>query len=328
MSRPPGARWSFTTIRGILTNTMLIGVVHYKRRTMKLNRQTGRRVPRQNPKPEQMSYVDESLSIVSQDDFDRVQEKLSRSSGPNSGKRLTKNTRALTGLVFCGQCGSVCYTRCSKNKKGEYHYLACGYRQRFGADACKNRKGVREDLIVHDAMQALALVFDDTDAIVREAAAQARKIMGAKRNSAARLQQQITELDQHSKHLVQLLTDPDIEAIAKKTISRQLGETEMQREQLQAAMQDTCNDRAAERLAIVIQSVLAEAKEVFQAASPAQINQLLEQFMGPVILQPNGHLAQKNQQVEPPQTTTTPACAEVVTSNIAGAGFEPTTSGL
>ena len=218
-----GARWSFTTVRGILTNAMLTGIVHYKRRTMKLNRQTGRRVPRKNPESEHLSYVDEALRIISQDDFDRVQEQLQRSGGPNSGKRMTKSTRALTGLVFCGECGSVCYTRSSKNKKGEYHYLACGHRQRFGADSCSNRKGVREDLIVHDAMHVLASIFDDTDAIVREAATEARQIMGTKRNHAARLKQQIVDLNEQSSQLVRLLTDPDIEAMAKKTISRLTG---------------------------------------------------------------------------------------------------------
>jgi 2-oxo-4-hydroxy-4-carboxy--5-ureidoimidazoline (OHCU) decarboxylase len=303
-------------VRGILTNAMLTGTVHYNRRKMKLDRQTGRRVARFKPQSEHKHYVDASLAIIGQDDFDRVQAKLSQSGGSNHGKRATKSTRALTGLVYCGECGSVCYTRKSKNRKGEYHYLACGHRQRFGLDSCENAKSVREDLIVSDAMRVLASIFDDTDAIVREAAAEARRIMGTKRSDAARLRQDIADIDRQTAQLVHLLTDPDIDALAKKSISRQLGTAEAHREQLQAAMDQTRDDNTADRLVTIIQGVLADAKETFQTATPAQINQLLEQFMGPVILRPDGKLIQKCQLDPPPEKTTTPAGAGVVTSNI------------
>ena len=49
--------------------------------------------------------------------------------------------------------------------------------------------------------------------------------------------------------------------------------------------------------------------------------------MGPIILRPDGKLIQKSQ-IDAPETTTTPTDAGVVTSNIAGIGFEPMTSGL
>jgi site-specific DNA recombinase len=41
-----GARWSFTTVRSMLTNRMYIGEVWYNLRKFKLDRQTGRRKPR------------------------------------------------------------------------------------------------------------------------------------------------------------------------------------------------------------------------------------------------------------------------------------------
>ncbi|MBL4700967.1 MAG: hypothetical protein JKX85_06900 [Phycisphaeraceae bacterium] len=92
---------------------------------------------------------------------------------------------------------------------------------------------------------------------------------------------------------------------------------------MQAALEDARNDNTADRLVTVIQSVLADAKETFQAATPAQINRLLEQFMGPVILKSNGNLVQKNQ-LEKSKMTTTSANAEVVVSKIAGARFDLT----
>src|SRR6202453_263211 len=71
-----GAEWCFTTVRGILTNSMLVGQVRFNRRRMKLNKDTGLRIPRMKDEAEHLRYSDELLRIISDDDFKAVQEKL------------------------------------------------------------------------------------------------------------------------------------------------------------------------------------------------------------------------------------------------------------
>jgi site-specific DNA recombinase len=55
-----------------------------------------------------------------------------------TGQLLAPAYRPFTGMIFCEVCGSVCYRRTSKNRKGEYHYYGCGRRQRNGPDTCRN----------------------------------------------------------------------------------------------------------------------------------------------------------------------------------------------
>ncbi len=140
-----GGQWSFTTVRGILRNRMLIGEVRYNQRRMKLNKETGLRVPVFNAEGDHMISQRPELRIVDDETFARVQEKLRARARPRHTSRVASVARAFTGRLFCGVCGGVFYAKKSKNDKGEYYYYNCGTRQRKGLSACCNTSSVRED---------------------------------------------------------------------------------------------------------------------------------------------------------------------------------------
>ena len=62
-------------------------------------------------------------------------------------------------------------------------------------------------------------------------------------------------------------------------------------------------------------------------ATPVEMRDFLERYVGPMVLKPNGNIGRK--QTDPPaETQTAPAEAGAVKRSIAGAGLEPATSGL
>jgi hypothetical protein len=93
-----------------------------------------------------------------------------------------------------------------------------------------------------------------------------------------------------------LLTDPDIDRGAKKAISRQLGEHEAERDRLQQApseLAEQANENTG-RLAYAVRQALAEARESLDAAATsAQLREFVERWVGPMVLQPDGTIAQK-----------------------------------
>lgn len=166
-----GRPWQFTTLRGILTNRMLVGEVRYLRRCFRLNRDTGRRLPRFNDEAGQLMQRDETLRIIEDEKFGRVQERFAA-----NGKRRPREPRELrpfTRHLFCAECGSVCHARKSKNIKGEYHYYGCGKRQMMGPEACANSVFVREDKLMERVTRAMTAMFEDMDSVLAEAAASA-----------------------------------------------------------------------------------------------------------------------------------------------------------
>jgi hypothetical protein len=123
MSSRRGARWCHTTIRAILMNSMFVGKVQFLRRQMKLNRGTGRRVPKFRDDAEVIAYDDPALRILDDATFQKVQGTITeRGNGQSTTPRLPRQVRAFTGLAFC-VCGSPCYTCKSQNSKGTYFIM-------------------------------------------------------------------------------------------------------------------------------------------------------------------------------------------------------------
>jgi len=86
----------------------------------------------------------------------------------------------------------------------------------------------------------------------------------------------LAEADKKIGSLTRLLCDPDIDAAAKKAISRQLGEQEAERERLQKAtseLAEEAND-GTERLAAAVRQALDEAKESLASAARPVLHQV------------------------------------------------------
>ena len=261
--------------------------------------------------------------------FTEAQNRLALHARPRRdiGQLLAPAYRPFTGMIFCEECGSVCYQRTSKNHKGEYRYYSCGCRQRNAPGACDNRASVREDLLMERIKRTYEEVFADADSIIEDAIEEARKLMQSNCGELQRVRGQIGELDKKIGSMTRLLVDPDIEATAKRAVSRQIGELEAERERLQNAVAELAsdaNDNTA-RLASAVRQALGEAQEsLATVTTPTEIRDFIEQYVGPMMLKRNGEIERKGLEILT-ETQTAPAEAGAVKRSIAGAGFEPAT---
>ena len=315
-----GGPWGFTTVRGILTNRMLIGEVRFLRRCYKLNRSTGKRVPRWRDDDRHLVTRDESLRIIDDAAFERARARLAENSVDRP--RGVAELRPFTRHLFCGECGTVYYCRKSKNAKAEYHYYSCGRRMAKRAGECVNTATVREDRLLARIQAAMTAVFDDMDGVLDEVMAMAQEALEANRNESGRLKGDIAESDKLIAGFTRLLVDPDIEAGAKKAIARQLSEEETKREGLRQAL-----DALAVQAVSDMDDLMADCRQAFLEAkanfaslmTPSQINRFVADVIGPMAVLPDGRIAQKGAVLT----------AEAMrTAGIAGAGLEPATSGL
>ncbi len=121
---------------------------------------------------------------------------------------------------------------------------------------------MREDVLEADLRQAFEFAFEDTESLIAEAVKEAQKQLDFNRGQVSRIQADVKELDQSIGRLTRLLTDPDIDPVAKRAISRQLGDSEIKRDALQQAMTRTAqsaNDDMDEFIHAVRQAI-AEVK--------------------------------------------------------------------
>lgn len=86
--------------------------------------------------------------IITKEEYDAVQSVRIKGKGRNKGK--TKHI--LTGILYCGECGSKMYYHLSKSKYGNYSYYACPIQSRRGGDVSNLKKhcsnpSIRTDIV-------------------------------------------------------------------------------------------------------------------------------------------------------------------------------------
>ncbi len=116
--------WSHTTLlgshtkaTGILRNPIYKGTDTWNKRISKKRPGTGKRIQKRRPDSEWIGVQDESLRIVSDKLFDRVQERLRAARARTSPEnRVGRPPRyLLSGLLICASCGSHYIVRNGKD---------------------------------------------------------------------------------------------------------------------------------------------------------------------------------------------------------------------
>jgi site-specific DNA recombinase len=317
--------WTKATVRSILSNPVYTGLVVFNRRTFKLDRNTGRRVPKFNDASVHQSYQDESLRVITDEQFQAATIKLAAHKQTNGTARSAKLIRPFTGHLFCESCGSAFYSRKSANAKGVYIYYNCGCRQRRGPDACLNSTLLREDKLMATLQKMCEMVFADIDGMVEEVLVEAKGQIAGNKQNAERIRRELSEAKGLCHRLTMLLVDAAIVDAAKPVISAQLAEAGDKVKHLQGLLDSLLNkanqdgDDLVERTRVK----LLAAKDRWEAvASSAQLNQIIADFVGPSVVTAGGLLLAVGPE------TQSPVHSVSVHGAIAGGGFEPPTSGL
>jgi site-specific DNA recombinase len=325
-----GKGWSFTSVRSLLANPILVGRIRFNVRKMQLDRRSGRRVPRPRATDEQLERQDETLRILDDATFEEIQRQLAKASRGKSSRK-GGGIAPFTGLVYCA-CGSKCYRVTSENAKGKYYYYVCG--RHLNRGDCPHSARIREDALVSFVKSGFEHVLNRADEIVSQACKLAAKMVASNRGEADRIKGEIASLDKDLSRLGALLVDADIaaEPAAKKALVRQLADVEHKRDGLLSALDNLRDDanENTEGLAATIRELLEVVREnLGGAATPEQFNRFAELLVGPVEIAGGreGHTTSISQK-KLPAAEATGNPSNHLSRPIAGGGFEPPTSGL
>jgi site-specific DNA recombinase len=116
---PPraGRRWNATTVRQILTNPVYTGQIYAGR----IQASCGPEAPRRTRPREDWIMVAPVRAVVTQAQFERVQDKLAQNQ-QFARRNNTTHPYLLRALVSCGVCGLSCTGRCASPG---YRYYQC-----------------------------------------------------------------------------------------------------------------------------------------------------------------------------------------------------------
>lgn len=235
--------WVASTIREILRNEAYIGVWRFKRKQWRKIPETPIRRYRLRPEPDVMTRQRPHLRIIDQELWDEVAARRSAVAAKHTGKNkgAASGRRAaypLSGLLFCASCGapmivlggtSATYYRCSDALK---------------RGTCRNRLGVREDVVVEAAVGELKRVLLQPDLLEYLRARVEEKLRGLKANAKSeesKVEQQLKRVTLEIERQIEFIknTDPVAEAGVVQAIRASLTKASAEqanlRRQLEAA---------------------------------------------------------------------------------------------
>jgi site-specific DNA recombinase len=199
-----GRAWNASTIHGsakrasgMICNEVYRGVIVWNRVGKIRNPQTGRKVPRVNPRSEWQRTEAPHLRIVPEELWQETTARLAKARSANCGWKGVPPRRILSGLLRCGECGSSIVSAGSQRGRP----MARCSRSIESGD-CTNRRQCRLDLIEEAVLGGLREELKNPAVIEaarrgfaaewarlskersRESAAAERKLQDARREAA------------------------------------------------------------------------------------------------------------------------------------------------
>ena len=149
--RPHGTWWTWTAIygnpklgTGILNNPLYIGDVIWNKFRWEKDPETGKRVPRLNPREDWIVQHDESLRVVPQELWERVKQRQRATARKSAGQRYRGGRHPkylFSGLLKCGLCRPPTTSSATASR------IQLSFHVNRGATACHNGLGVKRRLV-------------------------------------------------------------------------------------------------------------------------------------------------------------------------------------
>ena len=275
-----GKAWSVAGITAILKKPMYTGTYTYGRH--QFSKYQPRTKPgKYRPQDEWITIPNNHPAIVSQEQFDSVQEQLQRRRRHTSPNTKGKGF-ALGGLLACGCCTSTMHGD-SYNQTRNY---TCGsYKTRPGT--CE-RYAVREEQVLPTVLQQLKEKLFKP-AILKRVRAELERQLRRPVDNVDNVQRQIDTIDRKITAAEQRLLDVSKDMIPR--VEQQLRQLEQQRRELLAQVVPTAPKPSyssrdiQERIDIALAWFKKLEKLATVGYNPRKVNHLLQQFIDRIELQ-------------------------------------------
>ncbi len=275
--------WMASAVRVILRNPLYCGRMRWNFSQFVRDPDTGKHKRRRRPKADWVEHQDESLRIISDDLFQRAQDRTRAAA--NTDKRLKSGGRAkylLSGLLVCNVCKSHYVIADARSYACSAHWNggACSNHIRVRQDSIERTilGGVRRDLLAPDRVERMAKEM-------RAAYAERMRELAAR---AETLPREAQELEARIARLRERLRagDPDLAP----------DELQVAIERVETKRRELLDARPAERENARVLAMLPRAAALYReqidqglggdSAAAAKARTILRDMLGEIMLSP------------------------------------------
>jgi site-specific DNA recombinase len=277
-----GNTFSKNNIYDILRNEKYKGTYVFNKRTSKSEGKRNNHAYKEN---DDIVRIPGAMpAIIDEITFDKAQEKLD---GRRSGPRMTgKRYYLLTGLVFCGECGSPYTGNGYRHGRGGKKYVIYSCTNRKNKGNCKN-KSIRQDILEQRVInELLNTVFSsaEIEEISDKIIEYAKNYSSEAADERAYIEDKIKEIN----NKVNKLLDAIEEGIADKEFTKQrMSQYKLESSQYQQRLSELSSTDYSwvnrENIAAYIQ----KSKEILLTGEPQEKRKVIETYVDKVIIYPD-----------------------------------------
>lgn len=221
-----GNEFGKNSLYDLLKNPKYIGVYTFNRKLEK--DVSGARNPQFKPKDEWI-YIEGGIpAIIEREMFDKVQAKLVENR-KNAGRFKTKRVYMLTGLIRCGECGSLMWGKSHIDGRHRLLYLNYECSSKNFKQACQSR-GIRKEYIENYILDELRSTLFTESSIKRLAAmlnAYHDKTKGQSQSEVNDAKEELDEIKLKMGRIIQLVADSGISIDVVKDELKRLEERKL-----------------------------------------------------------------------------------------------------
>lgn len=329
-----GSRFTVQTLIPMLENPAYVGRCVYNRRTLsKWHRyQGGTSVERGDEGVEKRSEADWVVcedawpALVDAATFEAVQARRVASRSDHAAHyrgNAMKSAYLLTGRFFCGVCGGKMTGSTTTSGKGaRTRYYQCSRRHAGHVHDCPKRYTVPADVVEEHVLalirQDLARLRDD-DRLHEYVEEELRRLHGRQDDAHEQLQRRLADLDQQMAKLRDHLMALDTKAAEALGLYQRADDLAAERAEVEAGLADTPERAGLPLVGDLRRRIAAEfdrLSEVMGEGTVEERRELIACYVHAIKADPNQQVVQIG------------LYPTLLSKRIAGAGFEPATSGL
>ena len=209
-----------------------------------------------------------------------------------SPKREVKHTFILQGLLRCGWCGNYMSTKYSTGKKGLHYYYQCTKNAHGGKSACDMRYVPAAELekVVLDKLKQMSVDKKRIQNIVNEANKDTESTLTSLRKDRKIQENKLAPIKNAIKNIIGNMAKEE-RLKDSKSVSEELNRLELQREQIEKDIQNIdfeINQVKQQVLsAKVMYDSLTKFSQIYEAATPQELKELLPCFVEKVTWTPS-----------------------------------------
>ncbi len=329
-----GSSFTVQTIAPMLENPAYTGRCVYNRRTLsKWHRyQNGASVERQDEGVENrneddwITCEDAWPALVNPETFEAVQRRRAESKSKHYSHfrgNAMKSEYLLTGRIFCGVCGGKLSGTTRTSGKGvKTRYYLCSRHQAGHTDECPKRYSVPADVVerhILTVIQQDLLRLRDDDKLHEYVELELRRLHGHQFDAREQLQRQLANLDQKLATLRDHLTAMKPETAESLGFYQQADDLSAERAEVETALKAVYAKASLPPVGDLRKRIAAEFDSVEALVASGTVEErrnLISCYVKEIKADPNQQVVRIG------------LYPTLLSQRIAGAGFEPATSGL